>query len=307
MKDVIKDSIFLIIFAFLFYMCSNVFILKGNGYGSDVVSFYDLPEQSLDIIFFGSSHSYSTFSPNLIEKKTGLKSYNFATQQQPVYITYYYMVEALKTQKPKYFVLDMHMFSFKDNYVKEGVVRDAVDRMKFSANKIDAIHANVADKEVRKSYYINFIKYHSRYKNIHWKDFKQAFDLQGIDNKGFTGLPQNNDIHIDNSDFLNRTDTKELILKNKEYLLKIIELAKKHDVELIFVKTPCALNEETVAYLNRMKKYAQEYQIDYIDYNLLFTELDLDTGDFYDNGHLSKTGANKVSSHFAEYIKEKNE
>ncbi len=306
MKNAIKDSLFLLIFALLFYMCSNVFILKGNGYGSDVVSFYDLPKQSLDIMFFGSSHSYSTFSPHLIEEKTGLKSYNFATQQQPVYITYYYMIEALKTQKPKYFVLDTLMFSFEEEYASEGVIRDALDRMKLSVNKIEAINTNVVDKETRKAYYINLIKYHSRYKDLHWQDFKQVFGLQGIDNKGFIGLPQNNDIYIDNSVFLKNTESKEITSKNKEYLMKIIELANDNGVELIFVKTPCALKKETFAYLNRMKEYANEYQLDYIDYNRLFTELDLQPGDFFDEGHLSESGAKKVSLHFADYIKEKN-
>lgn len=305
MKNAMKDCLFLLIFGLLFYMCSNVFILKGNGYGSDVVSFYDEAKQSLDLMFFGSSHSYATFSPDRIEEKTGLKSYNFATQQQPVYITYYYMVEALKTQRPKYFVLDTLMFTSSKDYASEGVVRDAVDRMKFSFNKINAINANVVDGEERQSYYINLIKYHSRYKNLHWPDIKQIFGLQGIDNRGFIGLPQNNDIFVDNTRVLETSDTKELTTKNREYFMKILDLVKKYDIELILVESPCMLSEEAVPYFNRMKQYAKEYQLDYIDYNLLFTELDLQIGDFYDYGHLSESGAMKVSDYFAKYINEK--
>ena len=136
MKNLIKSIIFLTIFIILLHVCSNIFELKGNGFGSDVISFYNLKKNSLDIIFFGSSHSYASFYPDVIEEETNLKSYNFATQQQPIYITYHYMIEALKSQRPKYFVLETLMTSIDDEYATEGVNRDALDKMKLSKNKI---------------------------------------------------------------------------------------------------------------------------------------------------------------------------
>ena len=136
MKEFIKSVLFIIIFLILLNVSTNIFILKGNGYGSDVTSFYSEKKNSLDVIFFGSSHSYATFSPKIIQEYSNLNSYNFATQQQPIYITYYYMIEALKYQKPKYFVLDIRMLAVDEDYATEGVTRDAIDKMKISLNKI---------------------------------------------------------------------------------------------------------------------------------------------------------------------------
>ncbi len=305
MKQAVRDLIFIGIFAVLLHVCGNIFILKGNGYGSDVTSFYELPDHSLDVVFFGSSHSYTTFSPKIIEEQTGLKSYNFATRQQPVYITYYYMVETLKTQSPAYFVLETNMFHADEEYMSEGVTREALDRMHMSANKIQAIQASVEDEEERNSYYLNIMKYHARYRNLKKEDLESAFRLKGVDNGGFIGLEKRDDVVIDNSAYMYITEQKEISSKNREYADKIIQLARERDIELIFVKSPCQLDEEITMYFNWVKAYAGERGLDYIDLNQKFEELDLRSGDFYDREHLSESGAVKASTYFSEYMRNK--
>ena len=62
---------------------------------------YALEEYSMDILFMGTSHTYYGFNPSVIYEKTGLNSYVFAGECQPMSITYHYFKEALKTQSPK--------------------------------------------------------------------------------------------------------------------------------------------------------------------------------------------------------------
>lgn len=304
MKNLFKDIIFLIILILLFNICTNIFVLKGNGYGSDIISFYNLENDSLDAIFFGSSHSYATFSPDIIEAETGLKTYNFATQQQPIYITYHYMIEALKTQQPKYFILETKMLAVDDEYASEGVIRDAIDKMKNSLNKYEAIQVSVKNEEEKASYYFNIIKYHTRYNSLTKTDIITGLTYKGLDNRGFISLPSNKDIIVDNSEIIKISSQESLAEKNLKYLNKIIKLANDNDIKIIFVKSPCTLKVDEQKKYNWLKKYAQEKNISYIDYNYYFNELNLGIGDFYDNGHLSGTGAAKVSKAFAEYLKE---
>ena len=305
MKIAIKDLIFLIIFALLFSICTNVFELKGNGYGSDVISFYNQPKNSLDIIFFGSSHSYATFSPDIIEEETGLVGYNFATQQQPIYITYHYMLEALKTQHPRYFILETKMLSVDNEYTIEGVVRDALDKMKLSKNKIDAIKASVESKKDRISYYLNIIKYHSRYNELNKNDIIIGLTQIGLKNRGYISLPANENIMINNENIIDISNKEKISEKNLEYLEKIVNLAEENEIELIFVKAPCQLTEDDQKKYNWLKEYAKEKNIDYIDYNEHLENLNLKIGDFYDHGHLSGTGSEKVSKNFSDYLKNK--
>ena len=300
MKEVFKDGLFVIIFIFLFIICSNIFVLKGNYYGSDVISFYNLKKNSLDIIFLGSSHSYASFSPDIIFKDTNLKSYNFATQQQPIYITYHYMKETLKTQKPKYFVLETFMLTNDLEYTKEGVNRDAIDKMKLSLNKIKAIQASVKDKDERLSYYINIIKYHSRYDELTLKDIKDGILYRGIDNKGYIELTQNYDVFVNNNEVLKINDIEKISDKNLLYLNKMVQLCKDNNIKLILVSAPCKLSMEMQKKYNWLRLYAKLNSLDFIDYNV--ENINLTPGDFYDTGHLSKSGSIKISNDIKKYF-----
>lgn len=302
MKNLIKDLIFIIIFLFLLNICTNILVLKGNTYGSDVISFYNQKKNSLDIVFFGSSHSYATFSPDIIEKETGLKSYNFATQQQPIYITYHYMLETLKTQKPKYFVLETKMLAVDDEFATEGVIRDAVDKMRTSINKINTINVSVKEKEERISYYFNIIKYHTRYNKLTKTDIKTGLTQKGIDNKGFKNLESNNDITINNEKILEITEKEQISNKNLKYLNKIIKLVNENNIELILVKSPCQLTEQDQKKYNWIEDYAKENEIYYVNYNTQTEQLNLKSGDYYDMGHLSYEGAKKVTLDFLKYL-----
>ena len=303
MKRFFKVILFLVIFLIILSVLWRILIRKGDGFGSDVYSFYNLEDNSLDIIFFGSSHCYSTFSPDVIEERTGLKSYNFSTQQQPINISYHFMVEALKTQKPKYFVLETRMFGVDDEYMEEGVVRDALDKMKMSPNKIEAINESVEKPEDRTSYYFNIIKYHSRFMEIGIEEIINAIKGKSVDNNGFVGLPSGKDVYIDNTNVLSITETTDLSNKNLQFLNKIIDLCKQNNITLILAKSPCILSEEDQKHYNKVKEIAKENNIQYVDYNTMFDELNFTfPEDFYDYGHLSKSGAEKVTTNFSNFI-----
>ena len=305
MKNILKDILFIIIFIILLQFCTKVFVLKGNGYGSDVISFYNVKKNSLDVMFFGSSHSYATFSPDIIRRETNLKSYNFATQQQPIYMTYYYMKEALKRQKPKFFVLEERMLAIGEDYTTEGVIRDAIDKMKFSYNKINIISASVENKKDWPSYYFNIIKYHSRYNELTKNDIKTALTNKGINNQGYIALDAKENIIVDNSEILKITEKEKISKKNLDYLKKIIKLAEDNNIKLIIVKSPCKLIEEDYKKYNWIEDYARKHNIEYIDYNKKVEELNITINDYYDEGHLSKYGSEKVSIDFAKHLDKK--
>lgn len=301
-KIILKLVIFIILFLTSFVVASKVLVRKGNGYGSDVITFYHEKKNSLDLIFFGSSHSYATFIPSIIKEETNLNSYNFATQQQPLWISYHYMLEALKYQKPKYFVLEVLMTSVDDNYMDEGVNRDAIDKMRFSTNKINVINESVENKSDRLSYYLNIIKYHSRWNELGKADILSLLPNYHLKNNGYTYLPKG-DVKVEKNNIKNYKETKELSKKNMKYLNKIIDLAKENNIELILVKSPVEITEEKQIYYNEVEKIAKDNNLNFINYNYLYDEINLDfENDFFDRGHLDGDGAEKVSRHFANYL-----
>lgn len=302
-KIIIKTLVFITIFVTIFIFASRILMRKGNGYGSDILAFYHEPQNSIDLIFFGSSHSYATFNPTIIETETGLNSFNFATQQQPLWISYYYMKEALKYQKPEYFVLEILMTSVDDEYASEGANRDAIDKMRFSLNKIKAINASVKDFYERFSYYFNIIKYHDRWNSLDKTDILNLLSEYRQPSKGYTYLPKGN-TPIKRVDLSNYKERKNLSKKNSLYLNKIIDLTRDNNIKLILVKSPTENSEQKQAYYNEVKKIALEKNIDFLDYNMIYNEVGIDFNeDFFDTGHLDTSGAKKVSKHFSNYLK----
>ena len=82
------------------------------------------------------------------------------------------MKEALKTQKPKLFIVELRGTCQSKDTIWDVAVRRMVDNMKMSRNKIDAIQEVIDYSEGGKnsidtsgwSYYVPFLKYHSRWK-----------------------------------------------------------------------------------------------------------------------------------------------
>lgn len=303
-KEKLIIIIILIISIIAFDRLTLLLVRKGNSYGTDVLNFYKQPRNSIDLIVLGSSHAYTSFNPYLIEEETGLKTYDFCTQQQPLWITYYYLKEALKYQHPKYIVLESHMAVVGNyDYAEEQVNRDAIDKMRFSSNKVDTIKNSVENEEDRMSYYLNIIKYHSRYKEVDVVDIKTAFLGYTIDNKGYIALEETGYV-FDNTNELTNNEI-EIYKKNIEYLNKIINLAKEENIKLIIVKTPTSYGQEDMARLNYVKRVANENDILFLDYMNDMDDLNLDySKDFYDAGHLNKNGSIKFTNKFTEIIKQ---
>ena len=77
-----------------------------------VEGFYAEEENSLDFVFVGSSQMFTTVVPAVLWEEYGMTSYDFGANEQPMYLSYYYIKEALKYQNPKAIVLEVLLLPF---------------------------------------------------------------------------------------------------------------------------------------------------------------------------------------------------
>lgn len=301
MKKVISIILLILLSLFVFCKLSLVFVRKGNGYGTDVLNFYKQKKNTIDVIGLGSSHTYTSLNPDIFYENSKLNLYDFATQQQPTWITYYYLKEALKYQKPKYVIFDVHMPVVENtNYASDSVNRDAIDKMKMSINKVNAINTSVESIDDRYSYYINIIKYHTRYKELTKSDIGTAFFGKTINNKGYIGLA--NDKYVFDGVTYNNQKLN-INEKSEKYLNKIIDLCKENNIKLILIKTPCIYSSFDIAKLNYIEDIAKEKDVVFLNYIKNIDKLNLDYRfDFYDSGHLSISGSQKLSLNITNII-----
>ena len=64
-------------------------------------AFHDLPENSLDVIVYGSSHAWRNVNVNTMYDNYGIGAYNYAGNWQHMDTTWLFFHDSLYTQKPK--------------------------------------------------------------------------------------------------------------------------------------------------------------------------------------------------------------
>jgi hypothetical protein len=268
-----------------------------------VGGFYNEPEDSLDVMFFGSSHMYCSIDPTMLERQTGLKSYVFATQQQPLWISYHYLKEALKTQNPETVVLEVHMVVQEEDYADEGTLHSAVNPIKLSRNKVEMVYAAVPHGE-RRNYILDIFKYHDRWEELTREDFTlEHFDaLDPL--RGYVRLETVTVIET-RDELESVVSASEPMDKSMEYLEKFIELSREEGFELILIKAPSNATVDEKKLYNAVEALASENGLTYVDFNMHYEPLGLDmTTDFYDRRHLNVNGVAKFVPYFGTFLME---
>ena len=280
---------------------------------STYLGFYGMERDTVDVLFLGSSHAMSAFSPQEIYDAYGLRTYNLGSEQQSGFISYYWLKEALRYQSPKAVVLDTCFF-FKRNTEPlnsgEAFVRKALDFMKWSPVKLEAVQAirNLDTKQSRMSYFFPNIRYHSRWTDLQEEDMPFSQMASHTELKGFT-IRNGRSGEKGYEPFEKDSDHDSAIALDwlmEEYLRKIAELCKARGISLILVKTPT--HSMRIGHYNTICSFAQENGIDYYDFNekTLYEEANLDfQNDMDDFTHLNYLGARKISRWIGKILTEK--
>lgn len=301
--------LFLLLFGWSFSAASDLLMhkqIEGQwNMTAKVKGFYNLPPMSQDVLFFGSSHMYCSIDPAVFREETGLESYIFATPKQPLWITYHYMVEALKTQRPDLMVVEIHMADWDEDYLDEGTNHPALDPIPLSRNKVDMVWASVPPGE-RRYYLFHLMKYHVRWEELRKEDFERLYEKEVDPERGFVRLTTAA-IDIPDEPLPDTTEAVVANPRNTEYLGKMIDLAAQEGIPLVFFKSPSNASEKEKRHYNSVAELAAARGVPFRDYNdpVLYAAIGLDRAtDFYDLRHLNETGMRKFVPHVSAWLLE---
>lgn len=302
----IRCFVFLCIFLLLFIGTGEILHRKTKSgawnFSIKTGGFYNLEEDSIDVLAVGSSHCYCTVNPLIWWEKEGFTGYVLSSQQQPVSASYYYMKEALKYQKPQVVIYECYMACLDYQNPEEGIVRDACEYLRWSADKVRLIQELVPRGE-RIEYYIDYLKYHTRWKELTVDDYDFSYRNQIDDYRGYVFLNENKPQILQN--YKETEEVTKIPENNRFYLEKMVELSKEFGFELIFLYAPFAGSEQTAADVRSCRNFAEENQLKFIDGFSLIEPLGINgETDFYDSGHLNFRGAAKMSEYIGGYLAE---
>jgi len=309
-KAFFKGFIFVIILMLLTIALNSLFIIKTNHRAQIIEGIYSDIKTPLDVVLMGSSHIQALINPNTLWKQFGITSYNYATGGQPIDVTYYMLKEVLKTHKNPIVVVDLYYLGSTDKFGTEGYVRTALDNIKFSINKVQAI-INCTPTKDWLNYLFPIFKYHDRWKELTERDF--IFDpAETYYQKGFGA---SHELYGKaNTPSPSTTDTVDIPPNSEKYLNKIIDLSKTEGFKLIFTNAPHDLSQTAASNVwekqpekmfNKVAEISKINNIPFIDYNNMFNELGFNfKTDMVNAGHLNIFGAQKVTLDFGKYLKD---
>ncbi|MCR5775137.1 MAG: hypothetical protein K6G42_08650 [Lachnospiraceae bacterium] len=301
-KNIIRIGCFLVILAIVLGYCNSVLKLKDGDGIYDMALFYELDENSVDVLILGSSHAFEHFNTGTLWDEHGLASYILSGSRQPMWNTYYYLKESLKTQRPKLIVLEAYGTVFTDDYEDDVRIIKNNFGLRWSPDKVRSLLASVPAGK-RSEFFLEYIQYHSRYKELTRGDF---LEYQGNplyqDWKGYGCNTAT--VPWESKDISGVTDRAELSGKTEEYYRATIELAKKNDIPVLVVITPYpGIKAEEEMVYNKAGDIAQELGVPFLNCNLKVNDIGLDFSvDSADNEHLNYRGSQKFSSYIGKYI-----
>lgn len=238
----------------------------------------DEPDNSIDVFFFGDSLVYSDISPMELWNQYGWATYNLASSQVKSFEAYDMLSTVLEKQQPKIIVLEPY-FLYREYSFTDEINQKLIDR-------------------------IPLLKYHDAWKGI----VEPGHKYEASNNHSYKGyLYHSSTKPIKSKKYMAATDKvkypDDISLRQFD---KIYNLCKEKGIELVILSAP-SMKDYTYSMHNGIAKLAKEYDLEYIDLNLLTDEIGIDwQTDTYDNGdHLNHNGTVKNTAYIGKYLENK--
>ena len=303
-KKMIKP--FLIIISFLMVLALILQVLSVTVFSTgaaatyankfaNAYSFLTEPDNTIDVVVVGDSNMYSAIVPSKLWESKGYTSTLIGAPRQTVNNSIKYLKRVYETQKPQLVVIETDMFyrGVPDRYNTE---------FDFESEKTLDTFFDIADPENGTdlvSGLFPVFSFHDRWKTMISGKNKNVSD------------PNSHGYHLsvavrpfDPADYMKPSDNKEPIKKNDlDNIERFMSICKENGSEVLWICVPCP-KSWCMERHNTVAALAEEYGVSFIDYNLMWEEIGLDSQlDYRDKGtHLNFGGAKKLTKDFGAYL-----
>lgn len=272
---------------------------KRHNYGSDWGEFLQEQEDSIDVLFIGSSLTYCNIIPAVIWEETGLTAWDVTGPELTVPGAYHYLVEALKTQSPSVVFIEISGALYS-RYT--GFTKTVIGQMPWGLNRLE-MTLREGEPENQFGLLVPMYFYHSRWSELGEDDWKVF--LNGYEQDLYAGYTYLNQYRIPEG-YLERTDAgsdTENNARNLQYLKKIADLCQEEGITPVFYESPAAstMPESLMGPIRReLESIDGAVVVNFNDYrDAIGAALE---GDYYDPLHYNASGATKFSRFLAGWI-----
>lgn len=256
-----------------------------------------------DVIFIGDCEVYSNFSPMELYRQQGITAYVRGNSQQLIWQSWHILEETLRYETPKAVVWNVNAMRYSEP-ISEAYNRLALDKMRWSEEKVNMILASMTEEEDFLSYVFPVLRYHSRFDELTTEDIEYLFREKDNTFNGYLmekgvvplgALPRKRPL----PDY----SFGEICW---DYLDKMRTLCQEKGVELILIKAPSVYPYWYDEYDVQIEAYAAEHGLAFYNFLDYVEEMGIDYNtDTYDAGlHMNLSGATKLTTFFGSILAE---
>lgn len=303
----------IVILLLVFFFALNRF--AGHTTGKNYIrteGFKNEDENSLDVVFIGSSDTYTSYSPSLAYGKYGYTSYSYGVDSAPLSLWKIMVENVLETQNPELFIVDVHGALYNNERLFDSMssTHYIFDNMPMNEQKIERLNYVFREKEYdRLSYYYPFFLYHDQ---ICGQLIEETCYLNKGGKLRLKGTTTETNVYTPDklvTQFEAGTYAGQIYDASEEYLLDFVDFCKEKDLSVLFVMLPRVFDREKSTYELYMADYVGELVnqagYEYINFQYQVDSIGLDYfSDFYNAGHMNIYGQKKFTDYIGAYLTE---
>lgn len=156
-------------------------------YSLDAIeAFHELPENSQDVIIYGSSHAWKDVDTRVLRNRWGLAAYNYGCNWQAINTTQLFLEDSFAPQSPKVVCIE--------TYMVHNVLKDVdMDGQIYYTRKLPNSSAKMrylrecfgSDPERYASYYFPLIMFHDNWSTLDEDSFEDSDPRYFVENAGY--------------------------------------------------------------------------------------------------------------------------
>ena len=264
-----------------------------------IKTFHSLPENSVEVIAYGSSHAWKGLETMEMYREYGIGAYNYGCNWQRINTTSLFIHDSLRTQSPKVILIET---------LKIGELLEDTDiigevyytrEIPYSNEKKEYLEQCFEGNLGRYlSYYVPLFAFHENWSELKTESFmKNCATEDYLSTMGFDESNERVSVQLEDPATF---EQKSISGRAKAVLDDIVKTCQEKDIEIIFYTVPY---EGSYGSSAAVKEYAEENGCAYINFFEKIEDVGLDCNtDFQDRGHLNTSGARKIASYLGKFI-----
>lgn len=275
-------------------------IFIGDVYNT-IDAFYQQPDNSMDVMIYGSSHAWKGFDAAELSKNYQVSAWNYGGNWQNVSTTELFLEDSLLSQSPKVVLIESYLInSVYINTKLNGEIM-YTNHLRWSDAKQRYIQQAFGDQQDEYfAYFFPLAYYHTNWNSLEQWSFQNPTDAYDfVAGKGYLASDAVAPVTIPD---YRKAKQEQLSPEATATLDRIVKTCKDRGIEIVFYVVPW---EGEFAYREALSAYAEENGCHYVDFFEKAEDARLDGAtDFQDTGHLNDSGAKKVANYMGQYLYE---